>query len=166
MHYKYKLLLIVLLFELSLKAQKAYYFESITINNGLPHQTVYRILQDRKGFMWFGTQRGLVRYDGYSCRLFGQTQDGSEGFVGKSVHALLEDTKGNLWVGTHSGDLCKRDAQTGRFQYLTTEAAFKTLIGKRIQTIFEDASGNIWIGTLDDGLLVFDPTSLIPSIAA
>ena len=151
------LLLMSLFFCNVLVAQKGYFFESITINNGLPHSTVYRIIQDKKGFMWFGTQRGLIRYDGYECRLFGQTQVGSMGFFGKSVHALFEDKKGNLWVGTHSGDLCMRDALTGTFQYLTDTTTFKALVDKRIQAIYEDNSGKIWVGTLDDGLIVYDP---------
>lgn len=141
----------------ALHAQKDYFFEPITINNGLPHNTIYRVLQDKKGFMWFGTQRGLIRYDGYECRLFGQTQAGTAGFVGKSVHALFEDTKGNLWVGTHSGDLCVRDAKTGNFEYLSDLPQLKALAGQRIQAIFEDKDENIWIGTLDVGLFVFNP---------
>ena len=151
------LLLMSLFFCNVLVAQKGYFFESITINNGLPHSTVYRIIQDKKGFMWFGTQRGLIRYDGYECRLFGQTQVGSMGFFGKSVHALFEDKKGNLWVGTHSGDLCMRDALTGTFQYLTDTTTFKALVDKRIQAIYEDNLGKIWVGTLDDGLIIYDP---------
>jgi ligand-binding sensor domain-containing protein/DNA-binding CsgD family transcriptional regulator len=153
---KYSVLLIFCFLQLPFFAQTEYYFEPIIVNNGLPHQTVYRVLQDKKGFMWFGTQRGLMRYDGYSCRLFGQTQEGSPGFLGKPIHALLEDKKGNLWVGTHAGDLCKRDVSTGNFRYLTNETTFKTLVGKRIQSFFEDQEGHIWIGTLDDGLFVFD----------
>ena len=154
---KYSFLILFSYFQVTGFAQNDYYFEPITVNNGLPHQTVYRVLQDKKGFMWFGTQRGLMRYDGYSCRLFGQTQVGSAGFLGKPIHALLEDKKGNLWVGTHTGDLCKRDISTGNFQYLTNETNFKALVGKRIQSFFEDHDGHIWIGTLDDGLFVFDP---------
>lgn len=151
------LFLISLFFCNVLVAQKGYFFESITNNNGLPHSTVYRVIQDKKGFMWFGTQRGLIRYDGYECRLFGQTQAGSSGFLGKSVHALFEDKKGNLWVGTHSGDLCMRDALTGTFQYLTDTTTFKALVDKRIQAIYEDNLGKIWVGTLDDGLIIYDP---------
>jgi ligand-binding sensor domain-containing protein/DNA-binding CsgD family transcriptional regulator len=152
---------ILLLFFLSLQtvffAQNPYFFESITATNGLPHQTVYRVVQDKKGFIWFGTQRGLMRYDGYTCRLFGQTQVGTEGFSGKPIHALMEDRQGNLWVGTHSGDVCKRDVLTGKFRYLTDTTTFKALINKRIQAFFEDNNGRIWIGTLDDGLLIYDP---------
>jgi ligand-binding sensor domain-containing protein/DNA-binding CsgD family transcriptional regulator len=154
---KYALLFICCLSKCAVLAQKPYYFEPIIANNTLPHQTVYRVLQDKKGFMWFGTRRGLLRYDGYACRLFGQTQVGSAGFEGKPIPALMEDRKGNLWVGTHSGDFCKRDVETGNFQYLTDTLRFKILAGKRIQTLFEDDLGRIWMGTLDDGLLIFDP---------
>jgi ligand-binding sensor domain-containing protein/DNA-binding CsgD family transcriptional regulator len=154
---KYSFIFFFFFLQLSIFSQSNYYFEPIAVNDGLPHQTVYRVLQDRKGFMWFGTQRGLMRYDGYSCRLFGQTQVGSPGFLSKPIHALLEDKKGDLWVGTHSGDLCKRDVLTGNFKYLTHETTFKPLVGKRIQSLFEDQDGNIWIGTLDDGLSVFNP---------
>ena len=160
----FKKLLVSLIYSLiylmicpSIFGQKDYYFESITINNGLPHNTVYRIVQDKAGFVWFGSQRGLIRYDGYTCRLFGETQSGSHGFFNKSVHALLSDKKGNLWVGTHTGDLCVREAQKGSFQYMTNEKAFKSLVGQRIEAIFEDSSGKIWIATLDDGLLIYDP---------
>jgi ligand-binding sensor domain-containing protein len=153
---KYSFLFFLVFSHCPFFAQNAYYFEPITVNNGLPHQTVYRVLQDKKGFMWFGTQRGLMRYDGYSSKLFGQTQKGATSFFGKSIHALLEDKKGNLWVGTHAGDFCKRDTKTGIFQYLTNENTFKMLIGKRIQSFFEDQEGHIWIGTLDDGLFVLD----------
>ena len=155
---KYIYLCVCLFFIKNIQAQPDFYFESVTINNGLPHNTVYRVVEDKKGLMWLGTQRGLIRYDGYECRLFGQTQVGSKGFLGQSVHALLEDKKGNLWVGTHAGDLCMREAKTGQFKYLTDTMTFKLLVGKRIQTLFEDASGKIWIGTLDDGLIVYDPS--------
>lgn len=155
---KYIYLSVCLFFLTTIHAQSGFYFESITINNGLPHSTVYRVVEDKKGFMWLGTQRGLIRYDGYECRLFGQTQAGSKGFLGQSVHALMEDKKGNLWVGTHAGDLCMREAKTGQFKYLTDTTTFKALVGKRIQTLFEDVSGKIWIGTLDDGLIVYDPS--------
>jgi ligand-binding sensor domain-containing protein/DNA-binding CsgD family transcriptional regulator len=151
------LLAIFCLFTWALEAQKPYYFESISSTNSLPHQTVFRILKDNEGFMWFGTQRGLLRYDGYSYRSFGQTQTGTPGFWDKPVHALMLDKMGNLWVGTHSGDLCKRSILTGKFEYLTQTKAFKILSGNRIQCFFEDKSGKIWIGTLDNGLLVYDP---------
>jgi ligand-binding sensor domain-containing protein/DNA-binding CsgD family transcriptional regulator len=157
MRKRHYLSLIFLLFYLQNIAQNAYFFEPIRAINGLPHQTVYRVLQDKKGFMWFGTQRGLMRYDGYTCRLFGQTQAGTEGILGKPIHALLEDKQGNIWVCTHTGDLCKQDFLTGKFQYLTDTFSLKTLINKRIQTIFEDNIGQIWLGTLDDGLLILDP---------
>lgn len=46
-----------------------YYFRTLDVRNGLSQNTVYQILQDRKGFMWFGTKEGLNRYDGFSFRV-------------------------------------------------------------------------------------------------
>jgi ligand-binding sensor domain-containing protein/DNA-binding CsgD family transcriptional regulator len=140
-----------------LLAQSPYYFEPITANNSLPHQTVFRVLQDKKGWLWFGTQRGLVRYDGYAYRLSGQTAAEMESIWGKPIHALFEDKQGNLWIGTHTGDLCKRNVLTGKFEYLSSSPIFQSLRNKRIQTFFEDAQGQIWIGTLDDGLFIYSP---------
>lgn len=140
--------------------QNDFYFEALTINNGLPHQTVYQIVQDRKGFIWLGTQGGLVRYDGYTFKLMALDFEANKsGLYGKAVHALLKDKKGNLWIGTHSGGLYKQDIQTGEFENLTDKAIFKILLDKRIQSLFEDASGNIWIGTLDDGVFIYNPVS-------
>ena len=47
-----------------------YYFKTIDIRNGLSQNTVYQIIQDKNGFMWFGTKDGLNRYDGLSCRVY------------------------------------------------------------------------------------------------
>ncbi len=107
--------------------------------------------------MWFGTRRGLLRYDGYACREFGELADNSGDFLGKEIHALMEDSKGNLWIGTYEGDVCIRDAATGKFRILEDNSIYKTFIKKRIQSFFEDKTGRIWIGTLDDGVFIYDP---------
>ncbi len=153
----YRLFLLFCLCQTPLLAQKPYFFEPITTNNSLPHQTIYRILQDKKGFIWFGTRRGLLRYDGYACRAFDEMMGNTDDFLAKEIHALMEDSKGNLWVGTYSGDVCIREASTGQFKTLNNTTTHKILINKRIQSFFEDKTGRIWIGTLDDGVLVYDP---------
>ena len=53
-----------------------YYFKTMDIRNGLSQNTVYQILQDRKGFMWFGTKDGLNRYDGLSYRVYKKENSG------------------------------------------------------------------------------------------
>ena len=77
-----------------------YYFRTLDVRNGLSQNTVYQILQDRKGFMWFGTKEGLNRYDGFSFRVYKKENSG----LGKNfITALHEDVDGNIWVGTDGG---------------------------------------------------------------
>lgn len=68
-----------------------YYFRTMDIRNGLSQNTVYQILQDRKGFMWFGTKDGLNRYDGLSFRIYKKENSG----LGKNfITALYEGPSG------------------------------------------------------------------------
>ena len=73
-------------------------------NDGYPERsfadTVYQILQDRKGFMWFGTKDGLNRYDGLSFRVYKKENSS----LGRNfITALYEDRRGNIWIGTDGG---------------------------------------------------------------
>ncbi len=77
-------------------------FQTMDIRNGLSQNTVYQILQDRKGFMWFGTKDGLNRYDGLSFRIYKKENSG----LGKNfITALYEDRRGNIWIGTDGESL-------------------------------------------------------------
>ena len=133
------------------------HFDYLTISEGLPHNTVFCSLQDKNGFMWFGTQDGLARYDGYECRIFKQNDSDASGFKGKSIHSLLEDKKGNLWVGTQTHGINFRDVKTGEFKNLGNEVAFKSISKNWINSIMEDEKGLIWIGSAGAGILVYDP---------
>ncbi len=133
------------------------HFEYLTISEGLPHNTVYCIAQDRNGLMWFGTQDGLVRFDGYTCQVVRQQEPDTAGFLGKSIHCLLQDSHGNLWAGTRGNGINFRDNRTGTFLNLKSEPALQIISKSWINTLCEDHSGRIWIGTIDNGLLIYDP---------
>ena len=78
-------------------------FSHYSIKNGLPHNNVNAIIQDYKGFMWFGTENGLTRYDGYSSVVY-QHHPGVENSVsGNTVYSLLEDHSRNIWICTSTG---------------------------------------------------------------
>ncbi|MBL7815199.1 MAG: hypothetical protein JNL70_09320 [Saprospiraceae bacterium] len=132
-------------------------FEYITIQNGLPHNRINAILQDKNGFMWFGSQDGLVRYDGYECRIYKQQQSNAVGFRGKNVECLLEDQLGNLWVGMQSGGINIREARTGHFYNISQSETFKPIADSWIRVILEDKKGRIWVGTVGKGLIIYDP---------
>src|SRR5215208_7831236 len=75
-------------------------FRSITPDDGLAASWVPAIAQDRRGFMWFGTVRGLNRYDGYTLRSYQHDAADSTSLPNSRVNALHVDSAGALWVGT------------------------------------------------------------------
>ena len=136
----------------SLKGQNPI-LEHLTIKEGLPHNSVYAAAQDLSGFMWFGTQSGLVRFDAYNFKTINSVIINSEQEVKiKSVHSLLTDSKGFLWVGTDSDGLLYCNLETGIWHHVFNYETAKA----RINTIFEDSKGQLWIGTMGNGCFVVD----------
>ena len=78
---------------------QTYRFRVYTTNTGLPNNAVYAIYQDSHGYMWFGTDQGVSRYDGQNYINLSVPQ----GMTDAPVRALAEDQSGNLWVGTRGG---------------------------------------------------------------
>lgn len=100
-----KVFLGVLLFILLavVAAAQPYYFRHYQVENGLSNNTVGCMLQDHKGFMWFGTKDGLNRFDGYAFKVF-QNQSGNPNSIGSNfIISLYEDKNRQLWVGTDHG---------------------------------------------------------------
>jgi len=96
-------------------------FESITINDGLSQGTIRCILHDSKGFMWFGTQDGLNRYDGHSFKIFRNEINNPNSISSNNTTCIDEDVDGNLWVGTLNG-VNKFERNSYRFvQYFSSK---------------------------------------------
>ena len=103
--------------------------DHIGVNDGLTQGSVYAMLKDSRGFLWFGTQDGLNRYDGHRFRTFlpaslplrpgepAQEQNGS--IRGVSILGIVEDPDGNLWIGTEEG-LNRYDRRRDRFDFFQT----------------------------------------------
>lgn len=79
------------------------HFDHININHGLSQNTITAILQDQRGFMWFGTRDGLNRYDGNTFKVFKHSPTGTSGLNSSVIRALAEDASGNIWIGTDLG---------------------------------------------------------------
>ena len=132
------------------------WFENISTEQGLSQSTVTAILQDRQGFMWFGTEGGLNKYDGYQFSIFKHDPDNPQSLSANGISSLFEDRDGTLWIGTSTG-LDRMDRSTGNFVHYplgNTEA--EGLRGRFILTIFQDQSGTLWVGTEGGGLVAAD----------
>ncbi|NCU04853.1 MAG: response regulator, partial [Chitinophagaceae bacterium] len=78
-------------------------YEQLNTSNGLSQGYVYDILQDKDGFMWFGTKDGLNRYDGYSFKVYTHDSYNPNSISNNNINRLFEDSKGRLWVTTDDG---------------------------------------------------------------
>jgi len=123
-------------------------FTHLTVEDGLSQNTVQAILQDCDGFMWFGTQHGLNKYDGYNLTTYYHDPADTFSLSEDQIHVMYEDRQGSLWFLTYRQlyELQPQDRSAGRFTSYNIQG----------ETICEDDSGLYWVG-LPYGFLHFDP---------
>jgi len=128
-------------------------FEHISVEQGLSQSTVLCVLQDKKGFLWFGTEDGLNKYDGYEFEIFRSVPGDTNSLSNNAVRAIIEDSSGMLWIGTYGGGVDKFDPAARKFTHYQNEPGNPNSLSHNfIQTIFEDRGGVLWIGTFGGGL--------------
>lgn len=151
---------LLVLFAASAAAQKSHpAFGHLDINSGLSQNNVMCVLQDRRGFMWFGTRDGLNKYDGYRFTLYRYSPTDRYSISNNFITSIIEDSTGAMWVGT-SGGLNKFDRQTDRFyRYQTVENNSRSISSNAVTCLAADHKGNIWVGTNDKGLNCLDPAT-------
>ncbi len=119
-------------------------FKHFSVADGLSHSQVNAIVQDRQGFLWFGTRAGLNRYDGYQCRVFLNNPDDSTSLSGDVILALCVTRDGLLWIGTQGKGSCCYDPVTGSFSRFRSPAGAGQ---SSVVTFLEEPDGTLWIGT-------------------
>ncbi len=116
------------------------------IQQDLPQNSVRTILQTRDGYLWLGTQEGLVRFDGVRFRVYDRTN--VEQLSNHWIYTLCEDREGNLWVGTYGSGLVRLSSRDGQFTaYTKAQGLSDDFIG----CIYEAHEGGLWIAT-ENGL--------------
>ena len=133
-------------------------FKHLTTKMGLSQSTVTCILQDSKGFMWFGTYNGLNKFDGYKFTIYRHDPAIISGISSNRISALLEDKDGNLWVGTSDGGLNKYNRDSDTFTHFRFDPSNPgTISNNSLTSVIEDNNGALWIST-SWGLNKFDKT--------
>ncbi|MCK5280737.1 MAG: PAS domain S-box protein, partial [Cyclobacteriaceae bacterium] len=131
------------------------FFQNGDNNNGLSSQSVSSIEQDSKGFMWFGTQSGLNRFDGYEFKVYKKQPFNSNSLSNDKIQTLYMDENDVLWIGTYQG-LCKFNIKTEIFtRYPYIDGDSTSLSNNVVISILKDSSGRLWVGTAD-GLNLFN----------
>lgn len=157
-----KIILIVFVFCFtSLSAQyKRPFFNTISIENGLPEGYVRTSLQDKQGYLWFGTQNGLVRYDGYATKLYPMPDDDGKPLSTPSISNLFEDKRGMLWAYIRDDGFYIYDRQNDVFKRPKTannginEARSDNLL----KFVYDKKNDAVWnlIGDLTDSVYAFE----------
>lgn len=148
------ILLFFFLFSLGASALGQYRFRTVGMESGLSQNYVYCIEQDDMGFLWFGTQDGLNRYDGYQMKVFRHEAGDSRSIAHNHVNDLLADGEGGLWVATSRG-LDRYHADTLAFAHVPLPGGGNTeFMGARV--LYPEADKGIWIGTEGFGLFFLD----------
>lgn len=127
--------------------------EHLTIDQGLPQNEVTSIIQDKKGFLWFGTRGGLARFDGHNMKVFQYEPGNKNSLSNNSVETLFESSDGKIWIGTKSGGLNCFDPRYESFRiYQFNAKDTGSISGNRVVSIAETNDGSIWAGTWQNGL--------------
>ncbi|HEY9186387.1 MAG TPA: two-component regulator propeller domain-containing protein [Ignavibacteria bacterium] len=148
--------LIILTLSFSLKSFSQYdniSFEHVSIDNNAFHFSINTILQDKTGFLWFGTRIGLSLYDGKRFLNF-RTSESDSSLSSDLIRKIFETSNGDIWIGTANG-INKYIYDKGYFKRYIFNKKNKPSLNIEVRGIIEDKSGYLWIAT-NDGLKFYD----------
>lgn len=132
-------------------------FLHLSNSDGLSQNSVYRVLQDRKGFIWLSTENGLNRYDGYYFKVFSKDPSNPNSLAGSFTWHLSEDSKGRIWIGTFGAGFSKMNPKTHRFvNYIDRSNKNMRFQLNTIWAITETSDDCFWLGTFGGGMKLFD----------
>jgi signal transduction histidine kinase/ligand-binding sensor domain-containing protein len=132
-------------------------FIYLTIQDGLSSNSINSIIQDKKGFLWIGTEDGLNRYDGYTFKVYRNKRGDKNSLSNNFIWSLCEDKDGMIWIGTDGGGLNKFNPVTEKFERFVYDNKNNiSLSSDIVQNVFTDSKNNLWISTWGGGLNLFD----------
>lgn len=146
---KYILLVCLILFSFAAISQTSdARFEHLPPEKGVSLNRTQAIIQDSKGFIWFGTAFGLIKYDGYNYKTYSSGNVDSLSLSHNYINCLLEARDGSLWIGTRGGGLNRFDPESETFIHFINDPSDSTSLSNNyVKAIEQDHLGNLWIGT-------------------
>jgi len=132
-------------------------FRYITIDNGLSHNRVNSICEDKYGYIWIATIYGINRYDGMRIRQYNHILGDSLSLPSDVIYKVFNDSRGTLWIGTDDGLCYYNESGDNFFPFLVQElpARFNDIFD-----ILEDENRHLWFATIS-GLYLFMPDFLM-----
>jgi PAS domain S-box-containing protein len=135
-------------------------FEHLGTDKGLSQSNVLCILQDSRGFMWFGTRDGLNKYDGYTFTVYKNNEKDKHSISNNYIYHVVESANGDLWIATWGGGLNRFDRNRNIFiTYKHDPSDPGSIASDFIRNVYEDHEGNVWVATEGAGLDILDKTS-------
>ncbi len=126
------------------------------VESGIAQNTVYCILQDKQGFMWFGTKDGLSRFDGSQFRNYRNDKKDPNSIGNNCIRSIFQDRNENIWVGTDNGAYIY-SPKTDRFKYFDVATKDGIKIEKEVNDIKQDSDGVYWFAVDWQGVFSYDP---------
>lgn len=152
--------LFLVLFPLSILADdESASFQRYSANDGLSLNSINRIIQDSRGFLWIGTEDGLDRYDGRGFINYSSDPDDPDSLLSSFIIDIAEDKEGLIWFVTTEGvDIYDHNSKT--FGHLKKYPELKKTINKiDITRFLIDKDGDIWMGSFSQGIIRFNKSS-------
>lgn len=125
-------------------------FRHFSVENGLSSNSVRSIMQDKYGFLWFGTDEGLNRYDGTTVKLYCLTPQKPDRYI-----SFLYDSENEIWIGTDGG-LYRYDYETEAIVPFRLTTANRVTINTTVNHVTEDKDSNLWFSTIGQGVFKYN----------
>ena len=123
-------------------------FPLLDVNDGLPSNTIRSTIQDQQGYIWVGTERGLIRYDGYSVKQYLADNDKPNTIADSYILSLEIDDKNVLWVSGASNGFSRYNRDTDDFTSFSHDSNEKNSISSNTVTVIKKhTNDHLWIAT-------------------
>ena len=130
----------------NLSADPAFQFHTLDKQQGLVSSVVYDIAQDKDGFMWFATEDGLQKYDGFEFTSYRHSRLDDRSISSNVVRTLLVDSTGRIWAGTNNGLNLYQKKYDNFVRFNSDEKDAQSIGSDQILDIYQTKDNTIWIG--------------------